>query len=77
MRGRMRLEVQGHGQVTLAAAALNANTASSSQTLNITQLVDKYREFVPNAGDKTWREFYLPVLRNCANQFAGPPPRDG
>ena len=65
------------GQITLAAAALNTNTASSSQKLNITQLVDKYREFVPNAGDKTWREFYLPVLRNCANQFAGAPPRDG
>jgi integrase len=65
------------GQITLAAAAQNANTSSSSQKLNINQLIDKYREFVPNAGDKTWKEFYLPVLRNCANQFAGALPRDG
>ncbi len=65
------------GQITLAAAAQNANTSSSNQKLNINQLIDKYREFVPNAGDKTWKEFYLPVLRNCANQFAGAPPRDG
>ena len=65
------------GQITLAAAAQNANTSSSSQKLNINQLIVKYREFVPNAGDKTWKEFYLPVLRNCANQFAGSPPRDG
>ena len=65
------------GQITLAAAAQNANTSSSHQQVNITQLIDKYREFVPNAGDKTWKEFYLPVLRNCANQFVGAPPRDG
>ena len=65
------------GQITLAAAAQNANTASSNQKLNINQLLDKYREFVPNAGDKTWKEFYLPVLRNCRDQFKARPPVDG
>ncbi len=50
------------GQITLAVAAQSANTSSSHQQVNITQLIDKYREFVPNAGDKTWKEFYLPVL---------------
>ncbi|MDA9661483.1 tyrosine-type recombinase/integrase [bacterium] len=65
------------GQITLAAAAQNANTSSSHQQVNITQLIDKYREFVPNAGDKTWKEFYLPVLRNCREQFKSRPPVDG
>ena len=65
------------GQITLAAAAQSANTSSSHQQVNITQLIDKYREFVPNAGDKTWKEFYLPVLRNCRDQFKSRLPVDG
>ena len=65
------------GQITLAEAAQNVNTSSSHYKLNLNLLINNYREFVPNSGDKTWKEFYLPVLRNCANQFAGAPPRDG
>ncbi|ABB35455.1 site-specific integrase [Synechococcus sp. CC9605] len=106
-RGRMRLNVPGHGtlslnydwsergatqalpyiqqlfkrwnggQISLAAAATSTNTSSSHHTLNFTQLIDKYREFVPNAGDNTWKFHYLPVLRNCAKAFREKPPVDG
>ena len=65
------------GQITLAAAAQNADTSSSHQKLNFSQLIEKYRAFVPNAGDTTWKTFYLPVLRNCAKAFEGRPPVDG
>ena len=65
------------GQITLAAAAQNANTSSSHQKVNFSQLIDKYRAFVPNAGETTWRTFYLPVLRNCAKAFSDRPPVDG
>ena len=106
-RGRMRLNVPGHGslslnydwsergatqalpfiqqlfkrwdggRITLAAAATSTNTSSSYQKLDFSQLIETYQEFVPNAGDKTWEGFYLPVLRNCAMAFEGLPPVDG
>ena len=65
------------GQINLAAAAQNADTSSSHQRLNFTQLIEKYREFVPNAGDTTWKSHYLPVLRNCVKAFSDRPPIDG
>ena len=65
------------GQITLAEAAQTANTSSSHQALNFKQLIASYREFVPNAGEKTWEKFYLPVLSHCAEQFKGKPPVDG
>ena len=65
------------GQITLNAAAQNADTSSSRQKLNFSQLIDTYREFVPNASDRTWSKFYLPVLCHCAKQFEGRPPVDG
>ena len=65
------------GQITLAAAAQNADTFSSHQKLDFSKLIETYREFVPNAGDKTWEGFCLPVLRNCAKAFEGRPPVDG
>ena len=65
------------GQITLAAAAQSADTSSSHQQLNFSQLIDNYREFVPNAGESTWKSFYLPVLRNCAKAFDIRPPVDG
>mgnify|MGYP005703856427 CR=1 FL=1 len=46
------------GQITLGAAAQSADTASSHQKLNITQLIEKYRSFVPNAGENTWKTHY-------------------
>ena len=106
-RGRMRLNVPGHGsvtlnydwsergatqalsfiqqlfkrwdggRVTLAAAATSTNTSSSHQKLDFSQLIETYREFVPNAGDKTWEGFYLPVLRNCSKAFDNRPPVNG
>ena len=106
-RGRMRLNVPGHGslaldykwslegstqalpfiqqlfkrwdggQISLKAAATFTNTSSSKQKLDFDELIQTYREFVPNAGDKTWEEFYLPVLRNCAKAFEGKHPADG
>ena len=65
------------GQITLAAAAQNADTSSSHQKLNFSQLIEKYRAFVPNAGETTWKTFYLPVLRNMSACFEGKPPVDG
>ena len=65
------------GQITLAEAAQTANTSSSHQALNFKQLIASYREFVSNAGEKTWEKFYLPVLSHCAEQFKGNPPVDG
>ncbi|WP_413440664.1 site-specific integrase [Synechococcus sp. MIT S1220] len=106
-RGRMRLNVPGHGthslnydwsergatqalpfiqqlfkrwdsgRITLASAAISSDTSSSHQKLDSYWLIDKYRPFVPNAGDTTWKSFYLPVLRNCARAFDGKPPVDG
>jgi integrase len=66
-----------NGQITLAKAAQIADTSSSHQKLNISQLIDKYRLFVPNAGDTTWKYNYLPVLMNCAKAFTDRPPVDG
>ena len=65
------------GRITLAAAATTTNTSSSHQKVNFSQLIDKYRAFVPNAGDKTWQYNYLPVLKNCTKAFDGKPPVDG
>ena len=106
-RGRMRLNVLGHGtlslnydwsergatqalpfiqqlfkrwdggRISLPAAATSTKTSSSHQELDFNKLFEKYRAFVPNAGDTTWNSFYLPVLRNCAKAFAGKPPVDG
>ena len=66
-----------NGQITLANAAQIADTSSSHQKLNINQLIDKYRQFVPSAGDTTWKYNYLPVLKNCAKAFSDRPPVDG
>jgi integrase len=106
-RGRMRLNVPGHGtlslnydwsergavqalpfiqqlfkrwdggRITLAGAATSTNTSSSHQKLNFSQLIDKYRQFVPSAGDTTWKYNYLPVLKNCTKAFTDRPPVDG
>jgi len=66
-----------NGQITLAQAAQSANTSSSHQQLNFSQLIDKYRQFVPSAGDTTWKYNYLPVLKNCTKAFTDRPPVDG
>ncbi|KZR64538.1 Phage integrase family protein [Prochlorococcus sp. MIT 1303] len=65
------------GRLTLAEAAQSADTSSSKQQLNFSELIESYRKFVPNAGDKTWKKMYLPVLLKCRDKFKGTPPRDG
>ena len=65
------------GQITLAVAAQNADTARSHQKLDFNALFEKYRAFVPNAGDTTWKTFYLPFLKNLRACFEGKLPRDG
>jgi len=65
------------GRFTLAEAAQQTNTASSKQKIDFLELIDAYRKFVPNAGEATWRKFYLPVLQSCADEFKGTPPING
>ncbi|WP_413351614.1 site-specific integrase [Prochlorococcus sp. MIT 1227] len=65
------------GRLTLVEAAQTADTSSSKQQLNFDELIERYRKFVPNAGDKTWNKNYLPVLLKCRDKFKGTPPRDG
>ena len=64
-------------RITLTAAAISTKTSSSHQKLDFNALFEKYRPFVPNAADTTWKTFYLPVLENCAKAFEGNPPVDG
>ena len=45
------------GQITLTAAVQIANTSRSHQMVDFSQLIDKYRAFVPNAGDNNWSTF--------------------
>jgi len=65
------------GRITLAAAATTTNTSSSHEKTDFNQLIAKYLALVPNAGDKTWQDNYLPVLKNCAKAFSRRPPVDG
>ena len=48
--------------VMLKAAAQGAETASSSQRINVMELVDQFRKTRPTAGDVTWKNKYLPAL---------------
>lgn len=65
------------GTMTLAEAAQLANTSSSHQQIDFSALITKYREEVPHAGEQTWKDFYLPVLVRCRNEFKGTAPRGG
>ena len=47
---------------------------SSHQQLNLNDLISKYREFVPNAGDITWTALSPPLRRFCAKVFQDRPP---
>ena len=65
-------------RITHAAATQSTKTSVSNQKLDFTPLVDAFHKFVPYAGDKTWKEIYLPVLKkNCRDQFKSKAPRDG
>jgi integrase len=68
----------GDGSVmTLAEAAGRTSNAGSRQTIDWEWLIGEFRKFNPNANDTTWSKDFLPVLRNCRNQFKGQPPRNG
>ena len=41
------------GRISLGAAATSTQTSSSHQKLDFAELIETYREFVPNASDKT------------------------
>ena len=47
---------------------------SSHQQLNLNDLISRYREFVPSAGDTTWTTLSLPLLRLRAKAFQDRPP---
>ena len=47
---------------------------SSHQQLNLNDLISRYREFVPNAGDTIRTTLSLPLLRLRAKAFQDRPP---
>ena len=47
---------------TLAEACEKVKVSSSQTKLDIEQLINDFKKFVPNASDKTWKKSYLPVL---------------
>ena len=47
---------------------------SSHQQLNLNDLISRYREFVPNAGDITWTALSPPLRRFRAKVFQDRPP---
>ena len=64
--------------ITLKAAAQGAETASSSQRINVMELVDQFRKTRPTAGDVTWKNKYLPALVRVSACLEGKnKPRDG
>ena len=52
---------EGKNQI-LAEACERVKVSSSKTKLDIDQLIEEFRKFVPNASDKTWQKSYLPVL---------------
>jgi len=54
--------VQGKGEKTLLQAASITEASNSKHQIPWTELIKEYRKFVPNAGDKTWKKSYVPVL---------------
>ena len=54
--------VKAKGSKTLSKAATVTEASSSKHQINWEELVNNYRQFVPNASDKTWKKSYIPVL---------------
>ena len=48
--------------MSLQHAARGSETASSHQQIEWSHLIDQFKEQRPAAGEKTWKEHYLPVL---------------
>jgi integrase len=71
--------VKAKGTKTLSKAATVTETSSSKHQINWEELVNNYRQFVPNASDKTWKKSYIPVLTKAGllmNRSKGKP-QDG
>ena len=71
--------VKAKGSKTLSKAATITEASSSKHQINWDDLVESYRQFVPNASDATWKKSYIPVLTNAGtlmNRSKGKP-QDG
>jgi len=71
--------VKAKGSKTLSKAARVTEASSSNHQINWEELINNYRQFVPNASDKTWNKSYIPVLTKAGllmNRSKGKP-QDG
>ena len=71
--------IKSKGTKTLAKAGTVTEASSSKHQLNWEELVENYRQFVPNASDATWKKSYIPVLTKAGllmNRSKGKP-QDG
>ena len=71
--------VQAKGKMTLAKAGKVTEASSSKHQISWEELVDSYRQFVPNASEATWKKSYIPVLTKAGtlmNRSKGKP-QDG
>jgi integrase len=58
------------GEKTLAKACEVSAASSSTQKIEWTELTDQYRKFVPNASDRTWKKYYVPVLVKAGHIYS-------
>ena len=71
--------IKAKGTKTLSKAATLTEASSSKHQINWEEMVESYRQFVPNASDVTWKKSYIPVLTNAGtliNRSKGKP-QDG
>ena len=71
--------IQAKGKMTLAKAGTVTEASSSKHQISWEELVESYRQFVPNASDVTWKKSYIPVLTKAGtlmNRSKGKP-QDG
>ena len=57
------------GKKTLAKACEVSAASSSTEKIEWIELTDQYRKFVPNASDKTWKKYYVPVLLKAGFEY--------
>ena len=71
--------IQVKGKKTLVKAGTITEASSSNHQINWEELVESYRQFVPNASDVTWKKSYIPVLTNAGTLFkrSKEKPQDG
>ena len=54
--------IKAKGKKTLSQAASITEASSSKHQIPWDELIGEFRKFVPNAGEKTWKKSYIPVL---------------